>query len=535
MSKHALPKPNPKQEMMAVLRGYFEDAFRLDIRDDPVREEIFARQLEATTAAVRWLAPVLLIVTSLTVILFWRSGNTAFLLCGEAVHWATCLWCWRTLPTTVAPDTARRAALLHIRGAIINGASIATVSIGVAFGQGIHTAMFNSCWQLAFLSVGLVFYVNLPIAFFIYALPIGVPFVWPFLMSNDHTIIIAPFLLIYLCVLTRMGIDQNRMFVAAGRDALSLRKTEAIARAAAEEKMHHAEQTNVTTRVREEERRRQMLALAGRFESNIVVVTDTLSSAADGLNHSARQMTEVTRYSAATAEDVATRTANAARSVATVAAAANELAHAIGSIATQIDDHAALSGRATRSAADSETNIALMSEEAARVSDVVTLIKNITVQTRLLALNATIEAARAGEAGHGFSVVAQEVKTLANRAADATGDVTDQVATILARIEPAVTSIKSTAREIDGVALIASTIASSITQQRLASDEIDRETDKVAHHVDDIRSRMADLVERTHHAGALTDGVSGAAEKVSEQAETLQRAASHFLRELRAS
>ena len=115
-----------------------------------------------------------------------------------------------------------------------------------------------------------------------------------------------------------------------------------------------------------------------------------------------------------------------------VATGSNQLTDSIQEIASSAATAVGNTAAAVRSAQSATGLVAQLSESSDRIGDVSRLISSIAGQTNLLALNATIEAARAGESGKGFAVVSGEVKSLAQRSGEATGDITAMIHAIQA-------------------------------------------------------------------------------------------------------
>jgi methyl-accepting chemotaxis protein len=283
------------------------------------------------------------------------------------------------------------------------------------------------------------------------------------------------------------------------------------------------------------DRSRTLLTFAADFEDTVGRIIGLVAGSVAALQATARTMTDTAGRAAGESTHAAKAAAEAARTVNTVARAAEELGASVGEIGRQVSGSATLAQSAVLEADQTAALVQDLSAAAARVGDVVTAIAAIARQTNLLALNATIEAARAGEAGRGFAVVAGEVKDLAAQAAGATEEISGQIDRIQGATGQAVAviaSITARIREIDGVA---TGIAASVAQQGAATHAIVRNVAQASAGTRAVTATMAGVAAAAGEAGTAADQVMASAAALARQSEDLGGEVRRFLAAIRAA
>jgi heam-based aerotactic trancducer len=138
-------------------------------------------------------------------------------------------------------------------------------------------------------------------------------------------------------------------------------------------------------------------------------------------------------------------------------------------------------------------NLADLAQTTRQIESFVKVITDVSRKTKLLALNAAIEAARSGEYGRGFSVVANEVKALANEAENATKDVTRQASEIQSAIDYAIKQVSGSHRLVQEIDAGMTTESEAIGVQSTAVGEISTNLAAVSESARGLRERFKTL------------------------------------------
>jgi PAS domain S-box-containing protein len=256
--------------------------------------------------------------------------------------------------------------------------------------------------------------------------------------------------------------------------------------------------------------------------------TEILAAAEQIAVGSQRQADEITNTSSAVEEMAASMNQVSRNAEASAEAARRALEMAEHGDKSVRDTSEAMS-RIDSAVQQTSEKMRLLGLRSSEISEIIDLINDIAAQTNLLALNAAIEAAHAGEAGLGFSVVADEIRKLAERSARATRDVGNLIKSIQTETSEALTAMEIGMKEVRGGSYLATQASNAlqdisaavrqsselIEEISAASEEQARVTSNVAGAMQTISSITLETSAGAHETAQTIEGMVGLADRLN--------------------
>jgi len=269
---------------------------------------------------------------------------------------------------------------------------------------------------------------------------------------------------------------------------------------------------------------------------------DEIGQLASAFNRFVTSLSELVRQLRASSESIATgssqiavgnldlsqRTEEQASNLQQTAASMEQLTETVrrnadnavsaSGIVASAADSAAHGGEVVR---DVVRTMAQITDSSRRIADIVGVVDGIAFQTNILALNAAVEAARAGEQGRGFAVVAGEVRSLAQRSAEAAREIKSLIATSVENVESGASRVADAGRAMDA-------IVDQVAKAKSLVGEISQVSQDQSQGIGQVGSAVQQLDQVTQQNAALVEESASAAESLKYQAARLQELMAAF-------
>ena len=269
-----------------------------------------------------------------------------------------------------------------------------------------------------------------------------------------------------------------------------------------------------------------------QIASTIQQIANGTSQQADSVNRAGNSVGQM----ASAITDVANGAQQQASSAGHAASITSQLSFAIKQVAGNVETVLKESGKAAEAArqgvqkvehtltgmqsikesvGSSADKVREMGHRSEKIGDIVVAIEDIASQTNLLALNAAIEAARAGEAGKGFAVVADEVRKLAERSAQATKEIGDLVRSIQNTVAEAVVAMQKGTQEVEQGVSIANEAGTALSDIMNATDSVNEEAAQAAEAAQQMSTSAEELVAAVDMVSSVIEQNTAATEEMS--------------------
>ncbi|MEX2309752.1 MAG: methyl-accepting chemotaxis protein [Pirellulales bacterium] len=285
-----------------------------------------------------------------------------------------------------------------------------------------------------------------------------------------------------------------------------------------------------------------MLANLRDLTGQILSVTENVNSAASQISSSAKQQATSTKEQAATVQEITSTMQEISQSGGQIVAKAKEVAAVAeqASSASKSGMDAVQNTNRTMEAIREQVeevaeNIVALSEKTQAVGEIISTVNEIAEQSNLLALNATIEAAEAGTEGSRFSVVAGEMKNLADQAKECTvhvrkilGEIQKAINTSVMLTEEAVKRVESGKQQADVSENVIRQISSTTDESIQAFQQIIAATNQQQVGLEQVARGMQDIDQAAQQTATGTGQLEQAVVNLSAMSKQLRTAVASY-------
>ena len=239
---------------------------------------------------------------------------------------------------------------------------------------------------------------------------------------------------------------------------------------------------------------------------------NTFTRIIEGMTDSVAQVNDAAGQVSSASQQLAEGASEQASSLEETSSALEQMSAMTRTNAANAKEANDLATQSHKDADNGNVTMTAISESSNQISKIIKVIEEIAFQTNLLALNAAVEAARAGEHGKGFAVVADEVRNLAQRAAQASREITGLIDNSVSKsregtdaIQAIVTGVAKVTELINGIAKASDEQAQGVDQVNTAVSQMDKVTQQNASGAEESASAAEELSAQAEATKGLVD------------------------------